>query len=194
MEDTQRTVLRATTRFIVALVVALVVLYWAFFRNTGDPQIFPRDVVGTWELYPDLFHLDHHKRDSYHDLRVTILSNGYFTAEGVPPGIFLDEENHRSREGTWNLRYDRYNYIDFWFNGSPGRANGVYGTPLEWDHGHLVFRVGGQYDLVFLARTKVPTEGEQPGAGQPASKPADKPPVKYQPSTLSSKDGPRLQR
>ena len=34
-------------------------------------------------------------------------------------------------------------------------------------------------------------EGEQAGAGQPATKPADKAPVKDQPSTPTSKDGPR---
>jgi len=34
-------------------------------------------------------------------------------------------------------------------------------------------------------------EGEQAGAGQPATKPADTPPVKDQPSTPTSKDGPQ---
>jgi len=35
------------------------------------------------------------------------------------------------------------------------------------------------------------SEIEQAGADQPATKPADKPPVKDQPSTPTSKDGPR---
>lgn len=38
---------------------------------------------------------------------------------------------------------------------------------------------------------KLYDKSEPPGAGQPATKPADKPPVKDQPSTQPSKDGPR---
>ena len=34
-------------------------------------------------------------------------------------------------------------------------------------------------------------EGQQDGGGQPATKPADKPPVKGEPSTPTPKDGPR---
>jgi hypothetical protein len=38
---------------------------------------------------------------------------------------------------------------------------------------------------------EIDTNAEQAGAGQPATKPADKDPVKDQPSTPTSKDGPR---
>jgi hypothetical protein len=51
-------------------------------------------------------------------------------------------------------------------------------------------REGGQQMLDFK---NIPPSfpAEQAGAGQPATKPADKPPLKDQPSTPTSKDAPR---
>ena len=49
----------------------------------------------------------------------------------------------------------------------------------------------GKRDTVTEAANPTNKKGEQPGADQPATKPADKDPVKDQPSTPTSKDGPR---
>ena len=43
----------------------------------------------------------------------------------------------------------------------------------------------------FTARKLIQKHAEQTGAGRPATKPADKPPVKDQPSPPTPKDGPR---
>ena len=45
--------------------------------------------------------------------------------------------------------------------------------------------------LVSESKRSTKQEAEQAGADQPATKPADKAPVKDQPSTPTSKDGPR---
>ncbi len=45
--------------------------------------------------------------------------------------------------------------------------------------------------LIDICPAVITTEVEQAGAAQPATKPADRPPVKDQPSTPTSKDGPR---
>ena len=49
----------------------------------------------------------------------------------------------------------------------------------------------GKGTRAIQVRRPAPKKGEQPGAGQPATQPADKNPVKVQPSTPTSKDAPR---
>jgi hypothetical protein len=82
-------------------------------------------------------------------------------------------------------------------NGSiPGRLQGD-ATKIKKDfEGQIIvsYSVGkhdGKEAKVFTESIDWTATAEQAGTDQPATKPADKPPVKDQPSTPTSKDGPR---
>jgi hypothetical protein len=100
------------------------------------------------------------------------------------------EDNYEGCDGTtWTIEIIR---------------NGVYSKCSRWEPEERPteseyaieeeYRRVGRWllDLVGLAPRPVPSENaQQSGAGQPATKPADKVPAKGQPSPPTSKDGPR---
>ncbi|MCX6866294.1 MAG: hypothetical protein NTV46_08785 [Verrucomicrobia bacterium] len=103
-------------------------------------------------------------------------SNEY--ASDIAPKVLPD-----GRLVHWNLPAGRYELSVF----DPMRKD----ASRKWD---LVLADEG--DEIQVLRNNSATgptihQAEQVGADQPATKPADKPPVKNQPSTPTSKDGPR---
>jgi len=110
----------------------------------------------------------------------------------------LDEVGWAVDVWATNHEGQDYLYVRTNHRHRPASGTNVYKlnpNSLKLEHGGVVFskeeleKEATQYKAMFEHADT--TKGEQAGADQPATKPADKPPVKDQPSTSTPKDGPR---
>lgn len=116
-------------------------------------------------------------------------SNQLFLKVEVSVGGFVHSEKSDFPKIIWIPLWQK------WHNTLGNRRKNSFGKTyiflLKGDGLDPVYPAGFERDLSDLPKIKQLIEAGQAGVGQPAAKPADKAPVKGQPSTPTSKDGPR---
>ncbi|RYD18600.1 MAG: hypothetical protein EOP88_22010 [Verrucomicrobiaceae bacterium] len=127
--------------------------------STHEQKAKPADIHGTWELDSKNLRSDTYTVDDFRGFAVNIHPDGNFSAAGIPSGQFLNKGPGKADfKGTWKLRYDGYNYIDFTIKNLPGYTSGHYSRPIEWKDSRRVIRLSGN-DFVYIVRTR--NSGEQ---------------------------------